>query len=175
MSALDKQVGVESVEGYKGLYAVSSEGIVYSLGEKSNHKNIIQLSLTVGQDGYLKCVLQKNKNRKTFRVSRLVANTFILNPKNFPIVNHIDGNILNNRRENLEWTDNYGNWKHSHNPLNNEIPVVKKDMRGRTLCEYKSLMDAARDTRINQGNITNCLKGRCKSVGGFKWEARKVH
>lgn len=29
--------------------------------------------------------------------------------------------------------------------------------------------ESARAAGINQGNITNCLQGRCKSVGGYKW------
>lgn len=34
---------------------------------------------------------------------RLVAETFIPNPKNYPCVNHIDCNRTNNNINNLEW------------------------------------------------------------------------
>jgi hypothetical protein len=51
-------------------------------------------------------------NRKTVRVSRLVATAFVLNPDSFPIVNHLDSNPQNNHFENLEWTTHGGNNEH---------------------------------------------------------------
>ena len=50
--------------------------------------------------------------RKTVRVSRLVAIAFVPNPNNFPVVNHIDNNPANNRADNLEWTTMKGNSQH---------------------------------------------------------------
>lgn len=46
------------------------------------------------------------KGFKNFYVHRIVACTFLTNPdkKKYRIVNHIDGNPLNNKLENLEWT-----------------------------------------------------------------------
>ncbi len=58
---------------------------------------------------------------------RAVACTYIPNPNNFPAINHIDDNPLNNSVENLEWcTIDYNN-RHS-----NVYERVAQQLRGRT-------------------------------------------
>ena len=53
-----------------------------------------------------------NGERKTMRVSRLVAHAFVSNPGRLPIVNHLDNNPQNNCASNLEWTTHSGNNEH---------------------------------------------------------------
>ena len=92
------------IEGYEGLYEISSYGRVKSL-----RRNIILIpkkELT----GYLRCNLYLNKNMKTVSIHRLVAQAFIPNPDNLPQVNHKDEDKSNNRVDNLEWcTVKYNN------------------------------------------------------------------
>ena len=158
------------IPGYEGIYKATSGGSIISCGNKSNHKEEIILKPRVDKDGYFRVTLQHNKIRRYYRVSRLIAATFIPNPLFFPFVNHIDEDKQNNKVENLEWTDEYGNWIHS-NP-EKEVGVIQLSLSGDFVSEYRSLMEASRCTGINQGNITNCLAGRCKTVGGFKWERK---
>jgi len=51
--------------------------------------------------------------KKTFRVHKGLAETFIPNPDDKPQVNHIDGNKLNNSLDNLEWVTNRENIIHA--------------------------------------------------------------
>ena len=92
------------IEGYEGLYEISSYGRVKSL-----RRNII-LEPKKEPTGYLRCNLYLNKNMKTVSIHRLVALTFIPNPDNLPCVNHLDEDKTNNSVDNLEWcTVKYNN------------------------------------------------------------------
>lgn len=53
------------------------------------------------RSGYLSVGLSNGNETVTFRVHRLIAETFIPNPENKPTIDHIDQNKLNNSVENL--------------------------------------------------------------------------
>jgi hypothetical protein len=86
----------KDIEGYEGLYKISSFGNVFSV--KSN--KILKLLVN---NGYKNIYLHINKQRKFFSVSRLVAKHFIPNIENKEQVDHIDRNKFNNHISNLRW------------------------------------------------------------------------
>ena len=120
---------LKSIPGFSGYY-VSKEGKVYSdkrLGKKIELKD----SLTAA--GYRKIALSNDdKVIKHFQVHRLIAQCFIKNPKNLPIVNHKNGEKDDNRISNLEWTDSKGNAKHYQEvlkPKTNRANIQKKQKK----------------------------------------------
>ena len=96
----------KDIKNYEVLYQVSNLGKIYSKKNKKILKNNIRNTYYIIQ-------LTKDKKRKSFQVHRLVAEAFIPNPQNKPIVNHINYNRLDNRVNNLEWCSQKENVNHS--------------------------------------------------------------
>ena len=107
------------IEGYEGLYEVSSFGRVKSLERHIHHGSYAykrkerMLKQFSDRDGYLRVNLSKEKKGKTVLVHRLVANAFIENKEKLPLVNHKDFNRTNNAVENLEWCSDKYNVQYS--------------------------------------------------------------
>jgi hypothetical protein len=64
--------------------------------------------------GYLKYDVIWKKHKYAFRANRLVAEYFLPNPNDLPVVNHIDGDKLNNNVFNLEWVSYSDNNRHAY-------------------------------------------------------------
>ena len=107
------------IEGYEGLYEVSSYGRVRSLDRYDSNNHFLKgriLKLCADKDGYLNVGLCLGNKEKKYKVHRLVVEAFIPNPDNLPQVNHKDEDKTNNRVENLEmcnakYNSNYGSRK----------------------------------------------------------------
>ena len=148
-------------------YAVTNDGKVYS--KKTNKF----MKPSIGSKGYFQVCLTVDGKKRTVKVHRIVAETFIPNPEGKPQVNHIDGNKRNNCVENLEWCTNSENQIHSYRVIGNEnhgggggkTPVICVE----TNKIYCSASDAARDTDVIVQNIIRVCKKRCKTAGGFHW------
>lgn len=106
----------KSIPKYEGLYDVSNTGRVRSYyHQKWGFRVKPKLrKLTKGKQGYRYVSLTFNENRKELcKVAVLVARVFIPNPKNLEVVNHKDGNKLNDKVNNLEWTTRGDNNRHA--------------------------------------------------------------
>lgn len=84
-------------EGKETNYSVSDDGKV------RNDKTGQELKGTYASNEYQRVSLRIDGKQKMFLVHRLVAETFIPNPKGYSVVNHIDGNDYNNHVSNLRW------------------------------------------------------------------------
>lgn len=84
---------------------VSKRGNVYRKWTLiSGHTYFRKYSLC-DMGGYLCICAGIDGEKTTLRVHRLIAETFIPNPNNYPIINHKDENKQNNNVDNLEWCD----------------------------------------------------------------------
>lgn len=92
-------------------YSITPDGKVW------NHKRKIFMKLTVGTKGYQQVCLTKDKKLYCFFVHRLVANAYIAPIENKQIINHKDGNKLNNTVDNLEWCTQRENILHARDKL----------------------------------------------------------
>lgn len=116
----------KDISGYEGSYQVSNLGNVKSLPKSDgngNKERLLKQELVKGSaTAYHRVTLSKNGSTKRFQTHRLVAQTFIPNPYNKPIVNHIDNNGQNNCVTNLEWCSASENMKHSAKQGRQDLP-----------------------------------------------------
>lgn len=111
------------IKGFEGLYKISNLGRIKSSKRKINThlgfriKRELILKQKIHPSGYLYINLNKESKQSTFKVHRLVAFHFIINPLNKPEVNHKEGNKLDNRYFMLEWNTAKENSFHKNNNL----------------------------------------------------------
>lgn len=80
------------------------------------------LHLRLNKDGYYTVSIYHLGKKLNRLVHRLVCETYHDNPNNYQIVNHIDGNKLNNNEYNLEWCTRKYNTNHA--VINNLFDTV---------------------------------------------------
>ena len=188
----------KDIEGYENLYQVSNLGRVKSLpkkvinpkGGKCGFTDCKILSPGLTKNGYLRVQLYKNKKPKMHYVHKLVAITFIPNPKNKEYVDHINTIKTDNRVENLCWVtreENQNNEltrkhiseskKGENHPMYNKvgkdnkksIKVVQLSLDGELVKIWDGMRYIERVTGFYQSNICQCCKNKLKSYKGYIW------
>lgn len=116
---------------------LSSRLEVSNYGDLRNAKTkrVYRLNLI---NKYLACVvsLGSRENKVAIRIHKAVAETFIENSDNKPIINHIDGDKINNNVKNLEWCTYKENSKHAK-----EMGLLAKYHVKGSFLEFLSLED----------------------------------
>ena len=149
-------------------YYVSRCGKVLSTAHKWPSCRIPRLmKLSKNRHGYLYVQLNDKRIgvRKNKCVHRLVAETFL--PGENECVNHINGDQLDNRLENLEWCTNQENLKHHFQVLGRNVGDEhwNTKVRSSELSRIKELMSSGHSIRsigkiygVARNTITRCLK-----------------
>lgn len=160
----------KDIKGYEGIYQINIYGDIKSSPRKGAKGGL--LKQFEDKDGYLCVGLNKNGQRKTFKVHRLVAMTFIPNDLDFLEVNHKDENKMNNYVDNLEWCDhiynsNYGTRGERIAKALSQ-PVYSIDEYGHVE-HFSSINEAQRITGIFVSNIICAITGEYSQSGNRKW------
>lgn len=129
----------------------------------------------INSTGYRRVTLYYNGRKKRYFVHKLVAIHFCEGYSEDLIVNHIDGNKLNNESSNLEWVTRSQNDIHAFNNNLRDIVNRRKVAKihketNQILAVYNSIEEAMMQNGITGNNISAACKGTRKTVGGFKWQ-----
>lgn len=160
------------IEGYDGLYQVSSYGRVKSL--RGRYGNPREKILRQGKlkNGYLQVALCKEGKLKHYLVHRLVATAFIQNPNGYRCVNHKDECKTNNCADNLEWCTQKYNLNYKNAQARRVASTDYKAISAKT--DYKAIASKidykARTAKMDYKEISR------KRVAHTDWKAmgRKV-
>ena len=182
------------VVGYEGYYQISSQGRLRSLpidiptsNSKLRTRSMRIMKQNLNEYGYPE-VLLHNDGHKRFRVHRLVAEAFIPNPNNLPVVDHIDARRNNNCVDNLRWVTQKENIQHAIELGNISFENLRvlsqtEEVRSAVLAAiskpvirsdgkiYQSQIEAARDLGLKSGNsIRKVALGLQKECKGYTFE-----
>lgn len=170
----------KEVEGTNGALFVSSLGRVRSFLRDGRI-----LKPTPDKKGYLRLRVTLNRERKCYKVHRLVAEAFIDNPQNKPQVNHINGDKTDNRASNLEWVTNKENARHAiksglwesvtkgalAEDESRKKPITATEIATGKVIEFGSVSDA--EKQIGSRHITDVLKGKRTKAKGYTFTYRE--
>ena len=171
----------KDIPDYEGLYQISNLGRVKRLSHKRFDRNQILkeriVKTTYPKNGWYPYLsLCKNGIYKNYSIHRLLAEVFIPNPNNYPVINHIDGNKQNNSLDNLEWcTYSHNNKEACRLKLNKGTAktTLQFDKNGNFIKEWFSTRVAEKELNITNGKISQCCIGNRKSAGGFVWKYKE--
>ena len=173
------------VLGWEGLYQVSNLGRLKTLyrevtflnqGKNFAVKKLRERMLKFSPNTkkrYHQALLRYADRKEQYQLHRLVAQAFCENPLNKPYVNHINGQKLDNRAENLEWCTNSENVRHSlsmglssnehlkkfHIKKGNRPHNCKPVINLETGIFYDSIQTASETISVSPATLQNWLKG----------------
>jgi hypothetical protein len=164
---LEKEVW-KPLFGYEEYCEASTLGRIKVLNRKfkdkrGSIKSLKEKVLRLGyySNGYEQFSLSVENKRYTAIVHRLIALTFIPNPKNFPIINHKNGIRDDNRVENLEWCTQSYNGKHAFEVLGRVVNNVGEN-NPRTSLKEKDVVDIR--TRYSNSESCSSIHGDYKEL-----------
>lgn len=142
--------------------------LISQTGKIKNARNNTLLKGSLDQYGYKYFHLHSTINKNIW-IHRAVWETFGDNLIDGMVINHIDGNKLNNHIDNLEQVSSKENKQHelrALHPEKNKI-VYQFDKKGNLLAIYASINECARQLNLDSRHISSCVQDKIASVKGF--------
>lgn len=152
---------------------VDTKGNIYSYDNRAGHRRELFIREQIISNGYKYCNVRYFINGKykniTKRVNRIVADAFLPNPNNLPIVMHKNNNKLDNRLENLKWgtisentKDAFKDGLSKNSKGSDDSQSIACDcyntIDNKLIASYGSCSEAAIATGISKSTILNQLR-----------------
>ena len=147
------------VPGYVD-YFVSNDGNVISFRKESPRL----LSTWENQHGHKYVELTDNGVKRKVLVHRLMAEAFLPNPDNYPVVRHLNDIPDDNRLENLAWgthLDNRNDMIRNGHEFKRAVYCLELDIF------FDSVKEAAEYFGVDKSAITMCCRGYSHTVKGY--------
>ena len=179
------------VVGYEGDYMVSNLGRIVVLSRLVNRKHrngkdanyvikphICSTSISPSTN-YRRMTFVREGVKDTQLVHRIVAEAFLPNPNEFPVVDHINDNPKDNRSCNLQWCTQKTNNNKPHH-----IEATSRSSKGRipynrrkvvqltpnmTFVRSYEYMTLAKDDGFHYSGISMAIHGKIPLYKGYKW------
>lgn len=153
---------MKQIEGFEN-YFITEDGKLWS--------NYFCKFITpyISKKGYYCVKLHQHGKRLSTTIHRLVAISYIDNPENKSQVNHINGDKLDNRIENLEWVTSSENQYHAYKTGLKKPCLHENFYRGIIVLDtntgifYESIREAAQAFGLNRGTLKDYLRGKRKN------------
>jgi len=153
------------------MYRVSNMGRVMSDYGQGCREITPQVS-NYGQKVVFLTGKASNGESSTEMLSLLVARAFVPNPNGYKFINFKDGDPLNCRADNMEWTALTDKQRKHYEQATKKVNQYGLD--GKYIKTHISAIEAAKD--IGDNNAANAIRNSCKThqlVGGYQWRYTK--
>ena len=166
----------KAIKEYEGFYEINEHGQIRSVdrivkfqdGRIRKYKGK-ELKLMMDKDGYFIIGLHKNGISKTWRVHRLVAETFLNNPDNLPEIHHINHNIKDNAVQNLMWVNEAGQIDEHWRITQSKIRGTRLRVIGNGIDKiYNSSREVERELGVSNTSAMKVAKGIYKQTKGYR-------
>lgn len=154
-----------NVKGFPG-YVINQQGVV--IGPKGT-----PLTHFLNVDGYPVVYVRLDGKNCCKRVHRLLAEAFIPNPTNLPVVNHKDGNKENFSLDNLEWVTIKENCQHAVHVLN--AYVGNRAIDEATATQVCELMQSGKSNEQIKEDLNLSIDIISKIRCGKSWKSISQH